>query len=40
VVTATFTPRETPLEGITLSRLIQDLGRVTVLGLEKGKELI
>ena len=39
-VANTFKPRETPLEGIALSRLIQDLGSVTVIGLEKGKELI
>ena len=40
VVADTFKPRETPLEGITLSTLIQDLGPATMLGLEKGKELI
>ena len=40
VVADTFKPREIPLEGITLSKLIQDLGPVTMLGLEKGKELI
>ena len=39
-VANTFKPRETPLEGIALSRLIQDLDSVTVIGLEKGKELI
>jgi hypothetical protein len=40
VVADTFKPRETPLEGIALSKLIQDLGPVSVLGLEKGKEFI
>ena len=39
-VANTFKPRETPLEGIALSRLIQDLDSVTVIGLEKGNELI
>ena len=40
VVADTFRAREAPLEGITLSQLIQDLGPVTLLGLEKGKALV